>query len=97
LLLVVLRHLEDGWDVVAKIQLFQGSLDVFASYRLLGVFFGDFVGFRRDEGDELDTAFDQEVARIFCKRHARLAGEDVLHNLLDGRWGRISIYGAVQV
>ena len=97
MLLVVLRHLEDGWDVVAKIQLFQGSLDVFASYRLLGVFFGDFVGFRRDEGDELDTAFDQEVARIFCKRHARLAGEDVLHNLLDGRWGRISIYGAVQV
>jgi hypothetical protein len=80
-----LRDFEDGWNVVAKIQFLQGSLDVFACYGLFGVFFGDLVGLGGDEGDELNAAFYQEVARIFGKCHARLAGEDVLDDLLDGR------------
>jgi hypothetical protein len=35
--------------------------------RLLSFFLGDFVCFRGDEGDELDAAVDEEVARIFAE------------------------------
>ena len=62
LLLIVLRDFEDGWNVVAKIQFLQGSLDVFARYGLFGVFFGDLVGLGGDEGDELYAAFNEEIA-----------------------------------
>jgi hypothetical protein len=86
LLLVVLRDFEDGWNVVTKIEFFQRSLDVFARYGLFGVFLGDLVGLGGDEGDELNAAFYQEVARIFGKCHARLAGKDVLDDLLDSGW-----------
>lgn len=36
-------------------------------YRLFAFFLGDFVSFRRYEGDELDGAVDQEVAGIFAE------------------------------
>jgi hypothetical protein len=66
---------------------------MFAGDCLFGVLFGDFVGFGGDEGDEFDAAFDQQVARVFGKRHARLAGEDILDNLLDSRWGVLAFTG----
>jgi hypothetical protein len=92
-----LRDFEDGWNVVAKIQFLQGSLDVFARYGLFGVFFGDLVGLGGDKGDELNAAFYQEVARIFGKCHARLAGEDVLDDLLDGRFGQRQVVVAAKL
>lgn len=82
LLFVVLGDFKDRRHVVAKVELLEGGLDVLACYRLLRIFLGDLVGFRGDEGDELDTALDEEVARVFGKGHARLAGQDVLDNLL---------------
>ena len=86
LLLVVVGHLENGGHVVAKVELLEGGLDVLAGYRLLGVLFGNLVGLGGDEGDELDAAFNEQVARVFGKRHAGLAGEDVLDNLLHRGW-----------
>jgi len=83
LLLIVLGDVEDGRHVVAKVELLEGGLDMLAGDRLLGVLFGDFVGFGGDEGDELDAALDEKVARVLGKSHARLAGQDVLNNLLD--------------
>ena len=35
---------------------------------LLALLLTDLVGFARDQRDELHTAFDEEVARIFAKR-----------------------------
>lgn len=90
LLFVVLRNVENCRHVVAKVELLQRCLDMFACYCLFGVLFRDFVGLGRDEGDELDAAFYEQVARVFCKRHARLAGQNVLDNLLHGCCNAVS-------
>lgn len=89
LLLVVLRNIEYRRDVVAKVEFLQCCLDMLAGYCLLRVLFGNFVGFRGYEGDELDAAFYKEISRVFCKSHTRLAGEDVLDYLLYGRWNAV--------
>jgi hypothetical protein len=90
-LLVVCSNVEDGGHVLAKVELLEGGLDVFAGDCLFGVLFGNLVGFGGNEGDELDAALDEEVARVLGKGHARLGGQNVLDNLLDGRWGTVSI------
>jgi hypothetical protein len=92
-LLVVCGNVEDGGHVLAKVELLEGGLDVFAGDCLLCVLFGNLVCFGGDEGDELDAALDEEVARVLGKGHARLGGQNVLDNLLDGRWGRVSMSG----
>jgi len=91
LLLVVLGDLEDGGHVVAKVEFLERCFDVLACNRLLRVLFGNLVGFGRDEGDELDAAFNQEIARVFGKSHAGLAGQDILDNLLYSRWGALAV------
>lgn len=84
LLLVILRDLEYGWHVVAKVEFFECCLDMFTCDGLLRVLFGDFIRLGGNERDELDAAFNEEVSGIFGEGHARLAGEDVLDNLLYG-------------
>ena len=90
LLLVILRDIKDRWHVIAKVEFLQRCLDMLACNGLLRVLFGDFVGFGGDEGNELDTALDEEVARVFRKGHARLGGQYVLNNLLYGCCDAIS-------
>jgi len=86
-----LGDLEDGGHVVAKVEFLERCFDVLACNRLLRVLFGNLVGFGRDEGDELDAAFNQEIARVFGKSHAGLAGQDILDNLLYSRWGALAV------
>ena len=89
LLLVVLYDLEDGRDVVAKVELLERSLDVLAGNRLLRVLFGDLVGLGGDEGDELDAALDQQVAGFLGEGHGLrifvggFGGENFVDDLLD--------------
>jgi hypothetical protein len=73
LLLVILRDIKDRGHVVAEAELLQRSLDVLASYCLLRVLLGNLVGFGGNECDELNAAFNQEVARVFRKGRARFA------------------------
>ena len=61
------RDVQDALNIVMEPQLLQGLRHMFASNGLLGLFFGDVVGFRGDESNELNAAFDEEVARFFGK------------------------------
>lgn len=87
LLRLVLRgNLRDVANVVRVAQLPQGRNDVLAGDGLLGLALGDLVGLGREQGDELDATFDQEVARILGEGQAAVAAEDFGYNLPDGRW-----------
>ena len=90
LVLEVLLHLQNRGHVVVEVQLFQGLLDMLSGYGLLGVLLGNLVGFRGNERDELDTALDEEVARVLGEGHARLGLQDLGDNLLDGCWAGVS-------
>lgn len=57
-----------------------------AGYGLLRLLFGNLVGFGGYQGDELDAAFDQQVARIFGKSNSVVVGKDLIDDLLDSRW-----------
>ena len=59
---------------------------MFCSYGLLGFFFGDLVGFRGDEGYELDAAVDEEVPGVFAEGEAGLVAEDFGDDFLDCCW-----------
>jgi len=71
-LLVVGCYLQNGRYIFAKVKVFQRGLNMFARYCFLRILFRNLVGFGGYEGDEFDTAFDQEVARVFRKGHARV-------------------------
>ena len=64
-----------------------------AGNRLLGLLLGDLVGLGGDEGDELDAALYEEVAGLFGEDAAARGGEDLGDDLLDRRWGDVSIVG----
>lgn len=59
--------------------------DVVRRNRLLRVLLARLVGFGRDEVDELDTALNQEIARVF--RAAHIVRQVVLDQLLDRGFG----------
>jgi len=90
LLLVVCCDLEDSRDVIVKVQLLQGLLDMLTGYCLLRILLGNLVCFGRDQGDELDAAFYQKVARVFGKSHAGLGLQDLGNDLLHGCWERLA-------
>jgi len=69
-LLEAARHLEQIRHVFAESQLLECLGDVLTGDGLLGVLFRDLVGFGGYHCDELDAAFDEEVATVFCKGHA---------------------------
>ena len=59
--------------------------------RLLGLLLRDLVRFARDQGDELDAAFDEELARVAGERHGAIGlgreggcEEDLGDDFLDG-------------
>ena len=56
--------LEYSRDVLAETQGVEGFADVVARDGLLGLLLRDVVGLGRDEGDELNAAFDQQVAGL---------------------------------
>lgn len=56
-----------------------------ARYRFLRLFLRNLICFRGNKRDELDAAFDQEVACIFGEGDAGIVGEDLVDDLLDGR------------
>ena len=53
--------------VVSEAQILQRPLDMFACDGLLRFLLADIIRLGGDECDELDAAFDQEVAGIFGK------------------------------
>lgn len=57
--------LQDGGDVVGEAQLLQRLGDVVAGDRLLGLLLRDLIRLGRDECDELDTAFYEQVPSLF--------------------------------
>ena len=77
-------RLEDGGDVVAEAERVEGLGDVVADDGLLGLLLRDLVGLGRDEGDELDAALDQQVARLLGEVNAGGGREDLGDDLLDG-------------
>jgi hypothetical protein len=64
---VLPRRSQHLLHILRKPQLPQRFVDMLGGNRLLSFFLGDFVCFRGDEGDELDAAVDEEVARIFAE------------------------------
>ena len=53
--------------IVAEPKIRKRLFDMLARYRFLCFLLTDFVGLGGDESDELDAAFDKEVARVFGK------------------------------
>lgn len=90
-LLMLRRRLQHGRHVVRKAQLLQRLGDVVAGDGLLGLLLGDLVGLGGDEGDELDAALYEEVAGLLGEDAATRGGEDLGDDLLDRRWGVVSI------
>lgn len=84
LLLVLIRDALYLFHILAKAKLLESFGDVFACDCLLGFFLTDFVGFRGDERDKLDAAFDEEIARVFAKCYARGGWEYFRDDLLNG-------------
>lgn len=90
-LLKLRRYFQEIRHIVAEAQLLERLGDVLARYRLLGVLFCNFVCLAADHGDEFDTAFDEQVAAVFGKRHAfirRRSGrwrQDLADDFLDRR------------
>lgn len=85
-LLVLLRGLEDGGDVVGGAELLEGLCDVVAGDCLLGLLLGDLVGLGGDEGDELDAALDEQVPGVLGEGDAGRGRQDLGDYLLDGCW-----------
>ena len=71
-------------NVVSKPKFCERFLDVIHRYCLLCLFFGDIVGLGRDQGDELDAAFNEEVSGISGEDLTIGMGKDFCNDLLDG-------------
>ena len=72
-------------DIVCKAKIPECFLNVFACDGLLSFLFADIVGLGRDQGDELDAAFHQQIARILGEGLAHAGREDLGNDLLDRR------------
>jgi len=57
--------------------------------RLLGVLLADFIGFGRDERDELDAGLNQGVAVVFRCGEAGAGGQDLGQDFGDGCCGEL--------
>ena len=82
-LLVFCSGLQDGRHVVRKAQLLKSLCDVIAGNCLLGLFLADLVGLGRNQSDELDTAFYEQVSSFFREGHAGGAWQNLAHDLLN--------------
>lgn len=82
---VLLSHRKYVGDVVCKAKIPECFLDVFACDGLLGFLLADIVGLGRDQGDELDTAFHQQIARVLGEGLAHAGRKDLGNDLLDRR------------
>lgn len=81
-----LRDGKDILDVIAETKITQSPLHVFTGDSLLRFLFADVVGFRGDQGDELDAAFHEEIARVFREGLPGGRREDLCDDFLDRRW-----------
>lgn len=61
---------------------------MFACDCLLGFLLADVVGLGGNQGDKLDTAFHEQVTRIFREGLAGRWGQDLCDDLLDRRYCR---------
>jgi len=82
--LVLSRRLDDGGHIIGEAKLLECFGDVVAGNRLLGLLFGDLVGFGGDEGDEFDTAFYEEIASFLGEAAAAGRWENFCDDFLDG-------------
>lgn len=64
LLLVFGSSLQNGRNVIGEAERLQSLGNVVARYGLLRFLLGDIVCLRRDESDELDTAFYEQVTSL---------------------------------
>ena len=71
-------------NVVGKPKFRECFLDVIHSYCLLCFLFGDIISLGRDQGDELDAAFNEEISCISGKDLTIRWGKDFCNDLLDG-------------
>lgn len=71
-------------DVIREPELLKSLGDVVACDSLFRLFFGDLVCLGRDECDELDTAFDQQIASFLSESDTLLCGQNLGDNLLNG-------------
>lgn len=71
-------------NVVGKPKFRECFLDVIHSYCLLCFLFGDIIGLGRDQGDELDAAFNEEIPCISGEDLTIRWGKDFCNDLLDG-------------
>lgn len=88
LLPVLLSHRKHIGDIVCKAEIPQCLLDVLACDGLLGFLFADVVCLGRDQSDELDTTFHEQIARILGEGLAHARGEDFGDDLLDRRYSQ---------
>lgn len=83
--LVFLRHLQNLGNVVWISKLLQGGGDMLARNGLFGLLFRDLVRLTRDESDEFDAAFYEEVARVFSEADTGVVVQDFGDDLADRR------------
>lgn len=80
------RSVKHHRDVIREPELLESLGDVVACDGLLCLFFGDLVCLGGDECDELDTAFDQQIASFFGESDTLLCGQNLGDNLLNSRY-----------
>lgn len=80
------RRVHHDVHVRGKAQVFECARDVIAGNGLFGLLFRKIVSLGRDEGNEFDAAFDEQIACVARKGDAGAGWEDFGDNFLDGRW-----------
>lgn len=60
-----LRHGKDILDVIAESEITQSPLHMLTGDSLLRFLLANVVGLGGDQGDKLDAAFHEEIARVF--------------------------------
>jgi len=85
---MLISNLHNIIHILPETQLLQRFSNMLASNRLLAFFLANLVCLRRDERDELDAAFNEQVAGVFAECQAFGGWQDFVDDFLDRGWRR---------